>query len=302
MTSWHNQHTIGHHIYTNIYESDPDLPKDDSGDIRRLVGKQSWLWVRKYQHLYLPILYGLLGISMRIADITEVFGKNQNAMVRVNPHGFLGYLNQIMAKLTCFVWRIAIPYYYFLKNPDTSANTCINASLFVGLTIIMEMMTGYWLAFNFQVSHISAVADFPMSGNADVVIEKYKTTNKKDLDNNGNAEAVKVTTSDGSITYKVIPHNWAEAQVIASVDYSHDSWWTTFCCGALNYQTEHHLLPSVSQYHYPAIAPIVRQVCKKHGVRYNYLPNFYVAFYYHVLYLYKLGQEGKSVPLETSLH
>jgi hypothetical protein len=26
MTSWHNQHTMGHHIYTNVFMSDPDLP------------------------------------------------------------------------------------------------------------------------------------------------------------------------------------------------------------------------------------------------------------------------------------
>jgi fatty acid desaturase len=94
---------------------------------------------------------------------------------------------------------------------------------------------------------------------------------------------------------------WAVAQTLASVDYSHDSWWTTFCCGALNFQIVHHLLPSVSQYHYPAIAPIIMRVAARHGVKYNCLPNFYEAFYHHVAYLYKLGQSGTPIPLETSL-
>jgi fatty acid desaturase len=40
MTSWHNQHTIGHHIYTNVFKADPDLPKDVKGDVRRLVHQQ----------------------------------------------------------------------------------------------------------------------------------------------------------------------------------------------------------------------------------------------------------------------
>lgn len=31
MTSWHNQHTIGHHIYTNVFMVDPDLPAEVDG-------------------------------------------------------------------------------------------------------------------------------------------------------------------------------------------------------------------------------------------------------------------------------
>ncbi len=44
--------------------------------------------------------------------------------------------------------------------------------------------------------------------------------------------------------------------------------------GGLNHQTTHHLFPGVCQYYYPQITPIVRDACKKFGVRYNYLPTF----------------------------
>ena len=59
----------------------------------------------------------------------------------------------------------------------------------------------------------------------------------------------------------------------------------TFLSGALNYQTVHHLLPSVSQYHYPAIAPIVQQVCKEYGVKYTHIPTFTEAFMCHLVHL-----------------
>ena len=36
----HNQHVVGHHIYTNVFEADPDLPVAPKGDLRRLVAKQ----------------------------------------------------------------------------------------------------------------------------------------------------------------------------------------------------------------------------------------------------------------------
>lgn len=46
------------------------------------------------------------------------------------------------------------------------------------------------------------------------------------------------------------------------MDYAHGNALTTFLCGALNYQVTHHLFPTVSQYHYPAIAPIIQDVCR----------------------------------------
>lgn len=251
MTSWHNQHTIGHHVYTNIFKSDPDLPKaEKDGDLRRLVSRQAWAYTSKFQVIYLPIIYGLLGMAMRYADIFEVFSQLKNGPVRVNPHGFWGQAEHLLSKLFFCSWRIVLPLYLGINLQD-----------FLILSAVTELTTGYWLAFNFQVSHISDVADWPLS--------------EKDSD--------------------VIPLEWAVAQAVTSVNYSLGNWWTTFCCGALNYQIEHHLLPTVSQYHYPAIAPIVKRICKEHNVRYNELPNFYSAFYHHLKHLYVMGQQGKAV-------
>ena len=257
MTSWHHQHTFGHHIYSNVFMADPDLPKDDEGDLRRLVSKQTWRPYVSFQHLYMPFLYGFLGISMRFADVIDVFWKHKNGTIRVNPQGFLGHLEHIASKLFFIWWRIYLP-----------LSMGLPLSTFIVLFLTAEMSTGYWLAFNFQVSHVSDIADWPLGD---------KNSNEVGLE-------------------------WAVAQTVASVDYSQGDWWTTFCCGALNYQIEHHLFPTVSQYHYPAIAPIVQEVCKKYDVRYNVLPDFYSALYHHLLHLYNLGQKGTAVELETRLH
>jgi hypothetical protein len=191
--------------------------------------------------------------------------------------------------------------------------------MFILLTTIAELSTGYWLALNFQVSHISTVAEFPLG---DVAVKPASTPKKRastpkkgrgaaaataaveTVVETAPAKSVAGTTNTNTagLKHEVVPFEWAVAQTISSVDYSQNSPWTTFCCGALNFQIEHHLLPSVSQYHYPAIAPIVRKVCKKHGVKYNCLPNFYTALYLHLKYLYQLGQKGESMPLQTSLH
>ncbi|KAJ3207619.1 hypothetical protein HK099_000238, partial [Clydaea vesicula] len=120
-----------------------------------------------------------------------------------------------------------------------------------------DPLPGLWLSWNFQVSHVSPIADF---------YEK-----------------------EGEID------EWAKVQVRTSIDYAHGNALGTFLCGALNYQIEHHLFPSISQYHYPAIAPIVMEVCKQHNVKYNLLPSFTAAFKLHLHHLYNLGSEPSKV-------
>jgi cytochrome b involved in lipid metabolism len=63
---WAHQHIIGHHVMTNVFQADPDLPVADKGDMRRLVPRQAWQALYKWQHVYLPVLYGLLGMKIRI--------------------------------------------------------------------------------------------------------------------------------------------------------------------------------------------------------------------------------------------
>ena len=51
--------------------------------------------------------------------------------------------------------------------------------------------------------------------------------------------------------------------------------------GGLNHQVEHHLFYNISHVHYPAIAKIVRETCKKWKVEYKSLPSFRDALASH---------------------
>lgn len=57
-------------------------------------------------------------------------------------------------------------------------------------------------------------------------------------------------------------------QVIASVDFQMGTDLIDFLHGYLNYQIEHHLWPSLSMLSYQKAAPLVRDICQKHGVPY----------------------------------
>jgi len=79
---------------------------------------------------------------------------------------------------------------------------------------------------------------------------------------------------------------WTKLQIEGSANYC--GFWMTLFTGSLNYQIEHHLFPRMHAWHYPKIAPIVRRICKKHGVRYVHFPTFYQAWKAVVLQLYSL--------------
>ena len=64
------------------------------------------------------------------------------------------------------------------------------------------------------------------------------------------------------------PVCWFKAQVETSSTYG--GLIAGCLTGGLNFQVEHHLFPRMSSAWYPYIAPKVREVCKKHGVRYVY--------------------------------
>ncbi|KAJ3387986.1 hypothetical protein HDU92_001701 [Lobulomyces angularis] len=247
INSWLHQHVLSHHLYTNISEVDADLPIKPTGDIRRITKFQRWSEVYKLQFLYLPVLYSLLGIKFRIQDIVNTLIEQKNGVLRITNINTWHVIEQILVKTFFVFWRLYLPVYYFN----------INFKEVLILFTISELMTGLWLSWNFQVSHVSPIADF---------YEK-----------------------EGEID------EWAKVQVRTSIDYAHGNALGTFLCGALNYQIEHHLFPSISQYHYPAIAPIVMEVCKQHNVKYNLLPSFTAAFKLHLHHLYNLGSEPSKV-------
>jgi linoleoyl-CoA desaturase len=60
--------------------------------------------------------------------------------------------------------------------------------------------------------------------------------------------------------------------------------------GGLNYQIEHHLFPRVCSIHYPAIAGMVREAARKHGIPYHSHATFRAAVRSHYQQLKKLGR------------
>jgi len=76
-------------------------------------------------------------------------------------------------------------------------------------------------------------------------------------------------------TYDVLVENhyagndWLKLQIMNSANFYNDSYVYTYLFGGVNYQIEHHLFPSVSCEHLRVIAPIVREFCHQHDIKYT---------------------------------
>ncbi|EFA77163.1 delta 5 fatty acid desaturase [Heterostelium album PN500] len=253
--AWNHQHVIGHHLYTNVRGADPDVGEGEI-DFRIVTPYQTREWYHKYQHIYAPILYGLYAFKTRIQD-SESFIKRTNGAIRVGTPSNWDLYTYLLGKASFIFFRVILP----LQYHSVSSLACY--------IIIAELVFGYYLTINFQVSHIATDLKF------------YATPSKPEDPTQ-------------------LDEDWAIAQVKTTQDYGHNSVACTFLSGGLNHQVVHHLFPSIAQDFYPQIVPILKDVCKEYGVKYHFKETFTEAIKSHIDYLYKMGNDPDYVKLPTS--
>ena len=82
--------------------------------------------------------------------------------------------------------------------------------------------------------------------------------------------------------------DWVSMQLAATCNVEgslFNDWFT----GHLNYQIEHHLFPTMPRHNYAKVAPMVKSLCKKHGLNYEVKP-LMTAFKDIIFSLEKSGQ------------
>ena len=91
-----------------------------------------------------------------------------------------------------------------------------------------------------------------------------------------------------------VESEWAVHQVETTVDFARANRVLSWFLGGLNFQIEHHLFPKVSHVHYAALAPIIEDVCRENGVRYETHPTFRAALAAHYRWLRNLADASFS--------
>jgi len=239
---WRVQHNYGHHSYTNIKSLDPDI-RTGENDIRRITRFEKILNIHKYQYIYLPILYGLLVVkSVLMDDFVQLYNQFIGNI-------YLGFDDRkvrfiLLKKMGYFMIYGLFPYLYGVCNSIVYVN------------IFHMVVTGYILAYIFQVAHVN---------------DKVRFIKDKEDEN-----------------------DWALMQMNSSVNFASNSIFWNFFSGGLNNQIEHHLFPNVHHTYYLWISKIVKEECEKHNISYMEYDTFWDALKGHFRHMKNMGYKKKK--------
>lgn len=122
--------------------------------------------------------------------------------------------------------------------------------------LVYGMVTGFVLSMVFQLAHTVEDTQFPVAIQPENQIES----------------------------------EWALHQLQTTANFATKNKVITWLVGGLNFQIEHHLFPTISHVHYPAISKIIKQLCEEYGVRYIEFPKTRMAVASHIAHLHQLGK------------
>lgn len=142
---WAYQHVIGHHCHPNHHNLDPDV---GTKKVWRIKSFQDSYPHYAYQHIYMPLLYTLLSIKMKVQDFHSM-ASLKKGHIAMNPPSSQTLFLFILAKLFHLYYRVVLPYPY-LSLP----------SLLL-LNLLSEVTMGFWLGIIAQVNHVNTAVVFP---------------------------------------------------------------------------------------------------------------------------------------------
>lgn len=105
------------------------------------------------------------------------------------------------------------------------------------------------------------------------------------------AHLVEQTVLPNPRPHENMENAWAEHQMKTTANFASNSAITTFLCGGLNLQVEHHLFPKICHIHYPQISGIVRDVALEFSLPYHENKSFASALRSHYNFLKKAGKK-----------
>lgn len=238
---WQQQHTYGHHSFTNEVSHDPDVhhfdwllrvhkgvPYDP-----KYRSQTNWLYV---VFAYSFVVFGTaFYIPITMIQSGSLYGL-------VDWHDKDRPAKAIGMRLHNLCYFLVVMVAPFVSHD--SAWTALGA-------VTLHIATlGVLFGIFSQVNHLNEVS-----------LESDMESRQRECGPNNSSNK---TTRDPRLT-----HSWAAAQVETSNNFASQSWLWHLLSNGLNHQIEHHLFPGLNHAHLHHIAPVVRQTCEEHGVVYK---------------------------------
>jgi len=243
--AWNVEHNNRHHYCLSEVE-DPDLVENNLVDMRNAPVPTFVKW------MVLPIL--------------------------VTTWKWFYYAPNTYKELKLAKWRKqgkTIPEGVVPSDAVTVRSLIFGGTPFYSFTEFFSIVIGPYLLIHFFLFPLPllAIGEYMGTGH-DMYISAVKNLFLAELLTNFHGFVAIVTNHAGDDMYRFregcrpYSGSFYLRQVLASVDFWTGSDFNDFMHGYLNYQIEHHMWPNLSMLSYQKAAPIVREICDRHGVPY----------------------------------
>jgi len=307
--SWQIQHTVGHHVHTNVAGADPDLYHFSMGADRGVPGFRTSLEMRTLPERTLSGKgrrdWWRRGLVLRAPLATIGPGVFWDILMLANPafgYAFLGmvpYRHVSMWRLSVHSIGRSVVIWLAIIHPITiclmtTRHWILGIMRAVLFTVLPYATHGCLFYLFSQVSHIQHQCfAYEVDGPRREMFKHAHEFDKNTLmlkEAKGEVD-IDSRRSFAQVGQEAVPaQEWAVHQVEHALDYAVSStFWLHFSVG-LNLQVVHHLFPQVAWCHYKALCPIIAEVSQKFGVRHNTVPTFSDAVRSHFTHLVSVNE------------
>jgi linoleoyl-CoA desaturase len=242
-----------------------------------LIGASSFLWRSKHNVLH----HGYTNISKMDPDLEGGWG-----VLRLAPWQPRRAVHRFQHLYVWFLYGVFPLKWWFIDDFKELATGRINGhqfprarwptllaalagkALFVTWTLVIPSLLHPWWA----VAGLFAITVFVLGNLLATVFQLAHCVDE--------AEFIATDSTE---------RDWTEHQIATTVDFAPDNPLLSWYLGGLNFQVEHHLFPRVCHLHHRALARIVEETCRAHGVRYRSEPTLRSALASNWRWLRRMG-------------
>jgi len=257
---WRYHHCVSHHLYTNDVGLDMDV--FSSFPFVRLDPRQERRSWHRFQFMYAWVLFLFFYLSIQIQEVGVMLDGPS-----INDVKFIG------------ASRFEISMFWIGK--------VVHFALFLGLPLWIHgnpMIFAYFWLFS-AVGGFTLGLTFLVSHNLESV--------KPEMEALSEQKGIAV----GSADVNNVCSDWCKWQIETSASWGGSV--GSFFTGGLNLQIEHHLFPGVAHNCYPEIAVIIKEECKKRGVRYADFDTLPEIVWELAKFLYQMGKPDSKAASST---
>lgn len=261
---WRQEHNATHHVYTNVFEKDPDL---SHGFLRTNAQVPHTKWHYFQVPFYLLLAYPTILYFFNNQNL----GRSDTFREEKFPLGNKGYATfknpenlssaQIDKRIRLSVLRVLFKEYAVF--PLIALLSGLGFWKVFLCNALADLLNNYWIALTIQATHFTE----PLQ-------------------------------PDDAINNK---SNWYISQLDSSVNFKGTRLQSIFW-GHLNYQIEHHLYPDIPSHRYPDIAKEVQAICRQYDLPYKVNESWGQAIRKYLTLFWRFSFKDAKHPFPTQAY